>query len=214
MKRKMAVAPELLCLVNSDYRSESNTLIDITEIQTDGRGRGAGRIRFAVSSPCVAVRLPGQPIKWLTNQKCGDAVIFQFTGDDVHLHVVELKSKMTAGEWIKTKEQVEGAYLNAVAIRSIWELPEFLSVSVHVAYGDDGLVPDRITTPSVLKPGLGSRSSVSVADWLSDRIYLGIIGHAHLLRIKRGSDGNAELALPEPSTPPLLCEGDPQELKQ
>jgi hypothetical protein len=158
----MPIPRKILERIKVEYIAQSETKLDVAEAEEGGKGR----VTFSLSSSCIRVRLPRQPIKWLRNQRSADAIIIQTRGEAVHLHLIELKSKMSASEWLKTKEQSDGAYLNALAIGALWKLPDFASVNLHVAYREDRLRSADVTAPSVLKRGLGERLPVDVSDWL------------------------------------------------
>lgn len=171
----------------------SDKFVEVSEARGDERGLGT--IRLQVEAPCLRLRLPEKPVRWLAAQKCADAIIFEFVGDKPVLHLVELKSRMTPGEWQKVKEQLSGAYHNALAVGGVLELPGFSAIRAHVACREDRVSAETTASPSTLKLGLGQRIPDGAADWIARRFTLDGIVNVPLSVIFRDTDGNASAQL-------------------
>lgn len=157
---------------------------------------GKGEVEFEYNLPCARF-LPGkQPIKWLKNQKCADGAFIIFDGSDVHLHIVELKSRLVSSEWIKAIEQFEGMLLNALAMKSIINVDRFTSITCHISFTDDQMSPSRTTLLSGLKMGLGTRPPVSGSlEWLYERLSLLNAHQAKVVKIQRDANGVGRLKI-------------------
>jgi hypothetical protein len=189
------LTPEMLAQLDKNLAFAHNQLIELVELNDDGLGRGAGTVTFNVKVPCLCVRLPRNvPIKWLSEKKCADYAILEFSPIGINLHLVELKSKMTVGVWNHCKQQFTGALHNARAIGGVLQLPTFLAVRLHVAYSTDAISPQRTTAPSSLKNGLGV-PIVGAGDWVARRVELGPFRALPLALIPRDSYGNATAIL-------------------
>ncbi|MFA7751960.1 hypothetical protein, partial [Klebsiella pneumoniae] len=82
---------------------------------------GAGRVTFTSALPFIHLRhLDDQPpLKWTKNRRCADAAIIVEDGEDLCLHIVELKSKLTTKGWLIVKEQISGMIANATAMLAV-----------------------------------------------------------------------------------------------
>jgi hypothetical protein len=170
----------------------SSTSISVVETAKGGEGE----VTFRVCTPCLHVRIPEEPVKWLGTKSCGDSVIFEFINDEVHLHLVELKSKIGAKVLEKIKYQIHGAYLNALAISGVLEFSDFSSVTVHIAYNEDSFSVINNASPILLKMGLGEHRNSDVSDWIERRIRIQDLPDACNVRdIIRDSAGNGHADL-------------------
>lgn len=186
------IAKDVLGRINRDFVHTGREMVSVREREEKGRGT----VVFAVSSPCLCVQPPKDPVKWLHIQKCADGAIIEFAEDGVHLHLVEMKSKVGAKEWNDIKKQFHGAYLNLLAIGAVLELPAFASVTLHLAYTRDRVSPQNSTAPSMLKLPLGEPKWQGVADWIGRRVDLGGLGNLVPLRlIQRDDTGDAQAGL-------------------
>lgn len=196
----ITVSDDLLKRLKRDLVKKCPRTIEIIETATDGRGKGAGVIEIRTINHCLSIRLPKNPVRWLQLQKCGDAAIFEFENNNIHLHIVELKSKITIGEWEKAKDQALGAYLNSLAIKTLLEIAEFSSITLHIAYDEDAISAIGTTAPSSMKIGIGAKHTVGTpsayTEWTSQAVNIPGIGVNIPLRfIVRDPSGNASAAL-------------------
>jgi hypothetical protein len=190
------VPADILKRLRAESITVSDKFIDISE--TRGDERGLGTLILQVEAPCVRLRLPETPIRWLATQKCADAIVFEFSGEKPVLHLVELKSAMTPGGWKNVKEQLSGAYHNALAVGGVLHLAEFAAIRAHVACREDRIRPDATASPSTLKLGLGLRLPDGVSDWIARRFTLDGVANVPLSVILRDADGNASAHLKGP----------------
>jgi len=164
------ISEKILKRLKKEFHFFHDTEVSIEEKQGDGRGGGVGTITLQVHSPCLCVRVPAEPIRWLSTKSCGDSIIFEFNHNIVHLHLLEMKSRITLNTWQKAKVQIHGAYLNALAMSGVLGIGDFGSVTVHIAYKEDSLHSNFNATPVVLKVGLGDHGSVDVGEWITRRV--------------------------------------------
>jgi hypothetical protein len=120
--------------------------------------------------------------------------VIEFSGDDPTLHLIELKSKMTRDKWLEVKDQLRGAYHNALAIGGVLELGGFAGVRVHVACNEDSISPAATANSSTLKAGLGKPIPDTI-DWVERRLTIEGIPAIPLTVTFRDKDGNAKAQL-------------------
>ena len=105
------------------------------------------------------------PLKWSANRQCADAAIFKSVDGSLFLHVVEIKSKVTPGEWIKAKRQCEGMIANAISVLAVGGLDRPEAVVIHVSFATDS-TRIKVIDPILIKVPLGSSSPIGdVSDW-------------------------------------------------
>lgn len=174
----------------------SDKSISISKTTGDGReDTGLGTITFETMSRCIGLRLPPTPVKWLATQRCGDAVVFEFTAGQTILHLIEMKSAMRPSEWIKTKQQLAGAYHNALALAGVLHLNPPFEIRVHVAYRDDRLTGRSSADGTILKQRLGGPATETFHDWTEGRIGIDGIANIPLNKIRRDENGDATAGL-------------------
>lgn len=136
---------------------------------------GAARVVFTVESPSLHLKhLDNKPpLKWAANRRCADGAIAVEFGDELHLHVIELKSKLTRKEWLGVKQQLEGMIANAIAALAVIGAPRPIDVVCHVSFLDETVT--SISTPDLILlklPVGGSTILGDVEDWKSGRTEL------------------------------------------
>jgi hypothetical protein len=166
----------------------------ITEVAVGG----AGTVTFAPACACK-IFTPGQePIDWLKNRKCADGAIL-VADDDGHVtaHLVELKSKLKAGDWASVKAQLEGLLHNVHALCAITGSPPPSSVRAYVAFKLDAISSDKMASPVLYKAPLGTKHAqpYSTVDWEAGEISLLGKDAIPLIKIQRDEQGHAEAAL-------------------
>jgi hypothetical protein len=170
----------------------SDEYVIVSETSGDGKDdRGVGTLMLHVAAPSICIRLPREPVSWLNERRCADAIVLEFFNESPVLHLVELKSKMTPKEWQKTKQQLRGAYHNALAVGGVLHLQGFSAIKTHVAYREDSVSPEGATAPSTLKLGLVQRLPDNVGDWIARRLVIDGIAAISLNLILRDAAGNA-----------------------
>jgi hypothetical protein len=194
---ELPVSAEILGRLDKDVIEHSNTEITVHEPKGSGAsGKGKGTLFLKVSTHCIRIRIPDKngPAGWLTEQKCADAIVIEFSDDGPMLHLIELKSKMTRGQWRDVKKQLLGAYHNALAIGGVLELPRFAGVRVHVLCSEDSISPAATANSSTLKAGLGKPLPDTI-DWVERRLTLDGIAGIPLDVTLRDEAGNARARL-------------------
>src|SRR6266446_5893653 len=98
-----------LNLFNNAWVFEVSGNIVFTETNPGGMGEAV----FNSDTPCIIMKAPPKsPLLWaLAQKKCADGAFFSFDKGEAHLHIVELKSKVTLAEWAKVLQQFEGMFL-------------------------------------------------------------------------------------------------------
>ncbi|WP_199902290.1 hypothetical protein, partial [Azospirillum sp. B506] len=130
------------------------------------------------------------------NQKKPDGIIFRFDGEEIHLEIVEMKSKLNKKSWDSTKEQAEAGLLNALAIKGIFDLPNFSSITLHVAYKIDNLSIDRSSSPSLFRVPLGEKiTKPSWMDWEDGNINLLASKNISINKIVRDENGDCSCVI-------------------
>jgi len=132
-------------------------------IDTDGsfviketKKGGEGEVTCHPRSQVIAFNgLEGKNFYSLTNKKCADGIIFEKSGEDSwRLHIVELKSTISNGDWHTAKEQFAGAILHAHALIGLLGIPKIDEIKCYIAYRKDELRP-REVNPAAYKQQLG-----------------------------------------------------------
>src|SRR4051812_43834086 len=59
------------------------------------------------------------PIRWFWHSRCADGALLVRRGHELHVHLVELKSKLSTGKWSVAKQQYEGMLANVLAAMAI-----------------------------------------------------------------------------------------------
>lgn len=146
----------------------ASSTVDLYVEETDKPGEA--RVRCRLRGYAIAVNLHQKPFSCLKLQKCADGFIFhRLSSGDWELHVIECKRTVTESEWMKIKQQFEGAILNALAVSGILGLSPLVRVRCYVAHRHDKLSPN----PILLKATLGRPIQQSPpVDWIADRIDL------------------------------------------
>lgn len=140
---------------------------------------GAAEVTFPNDSLAIYIKhLDNQPpLKWTKNRRCADAAIVVQEGDDLKLHVVELKSKLTRTEWLKAKEQCAGMVANTIAVLAVGGLGRPSAVVYHVSFTEDVVNDNNKTNTVLMKVPLGGKSIIGdVSDWKNS--HTAILGYS------------------------------------
>ncbi|WP_043744462.1 hypothetical protein [Thauera sp. SWB20] len=134
---------------------------------------GEGKVSFEVGEGEIALRFKlseNGRFPCIKQGKAADGVILHFGRDKSlrALHLVELKSKVSATQWRDVKLQLQGALHNAHALLGVLGLDCPERIVCHTAYKQDALSQN----PALLKAQTGIRVEVSedLADWFSGEI--------------------------------------------
>ena len=136
---------------------------------------GEGTVTFEVGEGETALRFKlteSGRFPCIKQKKAADGVILHFDRDQkLHaLHLVELKSKVSANKWLEIKAQLQGALHNAHALLGVLGLDCPQQIVCHTAYKQDALSQN----PALLKSAMGVRVEVGeeVGDWISGVVKL------------------------------------------
>lgn len=166
----------------------ADVVIRVTETAEDG----AGTLSLTMRERSLGLRLK-RTIPWLSERKCADGIVFEFLPERLVLHLVELKKQIKLDEWNKMRDQIRGAYHNALAVAGVLELASIDEIRVHVAYTTDLVTARESAVPSSLKQGLGRKPSVGARDWQTRRMRIDDRSDIPINLIQRGPDGNAKV---------------------
>ncbi|MGE4249043.1 MAG: hypothetical protein AB7F09_06620 [Parvibaculaceae bacterium] len=153
---------------------------------------GAGVATIYISGFAVAFRADDSaPLIWALDQrKCADGAFLTFNKEGAHLHIVELKGKVSSGNWPNVVAQMEGMYLTALAVARLLKVLEVKSVTCYLALKNDAM--KKPTQAIFLKTPTGSRSTLGrYEDWVDSKIRLPLAFEGSLVRATRDSSGNA-----------------------
>jgi hypothetical protein len=155
---------------------------------------GAGKTYFATNDPCIVInaRPPG-PLLWsLKNRKISEGSILTRDENGYHLHILEMKSKLTQTEWAKAVLQFEGMLLTTLAVVRLLGVHEVASVTCYIAYKQAAMGSGQSADMIFLKTFVGMPNPVSGASaWTSEKLELPITGTASIRKAQRDEANNA-----------------------
>ncbi len=160
---------------------------------------GEGKVTFEVGEGETALRFQlteSGRFPCIDQKKTADGVILHFDRDRKlrALHLVELKSKVSASKWREIKAQLQGALHNAHALLGVLGLDCPQQIVCHTAYKQDALSQN----PVLLKSAMGVRVEVGedVGDWISGDVQIDRrFAPMRHLRHKRDVAGDAHVHL-------------------
>lgn len=160
---------------------------------------GEGTVTFEVGEGETALRFKlteSGRFPCIDQKKAADGVILHFDRDRKlrALHLVELKSKVSAAKWLEIKAQLQGALHNAHALLGVLGLDCPQQIVCHTAYKQDALSQN----PALLKSAMGVRVEVGkdVGDWVSGDVQIDRrFAPMRHLRHKRDAAGDAHVQL-------------------
>lgn len=181
-------------LLKEHARVVSKGVVEFEEKNDSGKGV----VRFQLDDQALQVIHNGKPpIKWARNQKCADGALVVCSGDDVILHVIELKRKVTSSSWSDIKQQFEGMVLNVRAMLAIVEHHQPTSIVCHIGYEEETISPEKNVDPSLLKIPLGKLADPPGAlEWQNGRVAILGFNDIYLkkiIRVNENSEGLGDL---------------------
>lgn len=120
---------------------------------------GQGRAIFDLRSSSIQIFPRAQhPLLWhLAEKKCSDGAFVTFNDGEAHLHLVELKCKLTPSTWAKVVRQFHGMYLNAVASIRLLEIVNIATTTCYISATEDAMSGPVPT--ALIKTGVGVGAS-------------------------------------------------------
>lgn len=159
------------CLQWFRHRDFSDS-VTIHEKAQDGKGSVTFRAAVPVLLDVPLAR--GSSINWLSDGKCADGLFFEWLGDGLRAHIVELKRSVDLEIWerkIKGRGgQFAGMLKQAVAAAALlgWPLRD---VVFYTAYRYDNLSPTETATLGSFKIETGgSVDEAPEQDWLEGAV--------------------------------------------
>jgi hypothetical protein len=181
-----------LDLFNPDWVSEVSGRIVIREPNPLGKGEAV----FESDTPCIMIRAKEQaPLLWaLAQRKCADGAFFSFDNGEAHLHIVELKSKVTLGTWAIVVQQFEGMFLASLAAARLLEIHKPSYVTCYLAGTEDSITSEsQSASPALLKAPVGkSRTFGGWESWDKEVIALPLGFKAALVKGWKDAGGVAD----------------------
>jgi len=163
------LTPAQRALFNPTYVtfSDGPTSLNVVEPEPSG----AVTVDFAVAAPSIRLRAPNKNnLYWLRNQCCADAAILIWCGDDIHLHLIELKKSIGAQKWNEIKVQFAGMLANVDAMIGTMRLPRPVHVTCHVAFQNDNFAASPILTKVINTPA--GAIPLGGAEWAAGKVDL------------------------------------------
>lgn len=143
---------------------EAGQDINFVEKQTAGKGVA----RFVSTSSSLMIKAhDNPPLIWaLNNRKCAEGAFLTYSIEkhSYTLHIVEMKSKLTASEFCKVLSQFEGMYLAALSILGAMKIDAPGDVRLYVAYKTDAFTESQ---PAFLKTLVGGELPKGLKEWIT-----------------------------------------------
>jgi hypothetical protein len=183
-----------LCLrfFNRDWVFETAGSIVITETNPTGMGTAV----FKSDTACIIMKAQQQsPLLWaLAQRKCADGAFFSFNKGEAHLHIVELKNKVTLGTWTKVVQQFEGMFLASLAAARLLEIHKPTRVTCYLAGSEDRVTNEsQSASPALLKTPVGkTRTFGGRESWDKEVIPLPLSFEATLVKGWKNAAGVAD----------------------
>jgi hypothetical protein len=159
------------------------------------RDGGEGKATFQSNKPCVRMKAKDQsPLLWaFSNRKCAEGALLTISNDECHLHIVELKSKLSQAEWSKARDQLSGMYLTALATCRVLGISEFNSVICYIGYKQNAMSPENSADPVLIKTFVGTRNPIGKNDeWEAEKMQLPLNAEATIIKAQRDCDQNVD----------------------
>lgn len=184
---------QYLELFNAFYVNEAIGTFSIVERNEAGKGAA----KFNSTSYCIVIRTQEQsPQIWaLKQRKCGDGAFLTFDRRGAHLHLVELKSRLSLGDWAHALQQFEGLYLTAIAVMRLLGLQAAASVTCYLAAREDRVTQTQEVTasPTLIKAPVGEvRTFGGRESWTNETVPLPFSTNAILIKGWRDATGDAD----------------------
>jgi hypothetical protein len=180
-------------LFNPDYVNEAAGAFSI--IERDEQGKGSAT--FKSSNPILLIRSRKQsPQIWaLKQRKCADGAFLTFDGKNPHLHIVELKGKITLSTWAYVIQQFEGMYLTALAVIRLLGIQTVDGVTCYLAAKEDSVskAEEATAAPILMKAPVGEvRTFGGLEDWINGAVSLPFSVKADLVKGWKNSSGDVD----------------------
>ncbi|WP_039904755.1 hypothetical protein [Acetobacter tropicalis] len=161
---------EYLNLFSNDfvYKVAPGKCIKIEEKKTDGKGT----CFFSSYHSAIFIKAKDQaPVIWsLENRKCAEAAFFTTEeGEVLNLHIIEMKSSVNIGTFVKVIDQWTGMYLSAMAVIGILLRNRPKNIFVYLAYSTTSI---NTSSPIMLKSLVGGTFQKGMQEWLSNSVSL------------------------------------------
>ncbi|MCD0501295.1 hypothetical protein LP085_30925 [Achromobacter sp. MY14] len=173
-------------LLNSAYARvvHENNKFSIFEKNPDGEGT----CYFEAEHPVLLIRAKDQaPVVWsLENRRCAEgAFVVKRSESEFELHIVEMKSKLTHGGFLKVIEQWRGMYLSALATLGVIRLEFPVRTTVYVAYKDETVSEPSSAQLVLSKVQVGGKLMAGIIEWNSGKVALHHGVTAHIVKGQR-----------------------------
>lgn len=172
------------------YFAENGPIV--FEEKSDG---GEGMATFHSNSPCIMIKASNQaPLLWaFSNKKCAEGALLTINNGEFHLHIIELKSKLSRAEWSKAMSQLSGMYLAALATCRVLGINNLNSVVCYIGYKKNAMTVDRSADPVLLKTFVGKSNPVGRNDeWENEKMLLPFNVEAIIRKGQRDSNQNVD----------------------
>lgn len=153
-------------------------------------GEGEVTLTFAGKAACFSGDAQ-PPIKWSSQLKCADGAVLRTNGPKTHLHLVELKSKLTVKELLKCSEQFHGGYINGLALCGVLELEKPDATVCLIGFKTETVTPSIAANPSLAKIIPGNPASIVLGNWALGRIDIPGAGTCNLTTVQLDAASNA-----------------------
>lgn len=174
------------------YFVKDNTSFYIEEKKAGGEGKA----HFSSAAPCLMIRAKDQaPLVWaFRNRQCAEGAFLSFDADgECRLHILEMKSKLTQGEWAKVMRQLSGMYLSALATCRLLGILEFKSVTCYVAFKEDAMSPAKSADMIFMKTFVGMENPIGGADeWQNEKMELPFATTAEIRKGQRDASHHVD----------------------
>ena len=180
-----------LCNLSKDYVWPVGPGDDIEIIEK--QVGGAGVARFRSESGAIVIKAKDKaPVVWaLEVKKCAEAAIISFRDGECHLHLLEMKSKLTQGQLSHALIQLEGMFLSALAVARLIGIMTFASTTCYIAYKEDALNPSESADMIFMKSFVGMNNPLGgYEDWEAETLDLPLSTKAVLKKGQRDAEAN------------------------
>lgn len=155
---------------------------------------GEGKAYFSTNDKCVVIKAGSSgPLLWsLRNGKISEGSIITRDATGYHLHLLEMKSKLTQVEWARALKQFEGMHLTSLAVARLLGVLELASVTCYIAYKRDALAGNKSADLILMKTFVGMPNPIGGGDeWESERVELPFTGSASIRKAQRDTNADA-----------------------
>lgn len=154
---------------------------------------GQGTAEFLPMGDAIVIKAKDQaPVVWaLEIRRCAEAAIITLKEDGAHLHVLEMKSKLTQGEWAKAMVQLQGMFLSALAVARLLEIITFQSTTCYIAYTQNAMGPAASADLIMMKTFVGTSNPIGgMQEWTQESMSLPFGTAATIVKGQRDGLGN------------------------